>query len=122
MLKFLTLLAALTAMASNALADTLTITNNTNDTIYSLYAWPTELATHTLNLLGFPLTPGTSEDIDVDNSYGECDFTFETNPNDPADKKKPKRAFIPRKDIELRDINICNKSGQVSIDPEADRL
>lgn len=122
MLKHLIATATFILIVSDAMADTLTVTNNTNDTIYSLYAWPTELATHTLNLLGFPLSPGTSEDIDVDNSYGECDFTFETNPNDPADKKKPKRAFIARKDIELRDINICHKSGQVSIDPEADGL
>ncbi len=122
MLKSLVVTAAMVLIVSDALADSITVTNHTDETIYSLYAWPSELAAHTFNLLGFPLSPGSSEDIEVDTAYGGCIYTFETNPNDPADKKKPKKYFNPRKDIELRDINICQTPGQVNLLPEADGL
>ncbi|MBO9136773.1 hypothetical protein ACQZ4Y_20020 [Rhizobium sp. L80/93] len=122
MLKLLVAAAAMILIVSDALADSITVTNHTDSTIYSLYAWPSELAAHTFNLLGFPLSPGSSEDIEVDTSYGACIYTFETNPNDPADKKKPKKYFSPRKNIEIRDINICLTLGRINLLPEADRL
>lgn len=119
MLRGFIVSAAIALAASGAAADEITITNHTDDTIYKLYAWPQQMTAHTMNLLGFPLSPNSSEDIDVDNSYGDCIFTFETNPNDPLDKKK---LFNPRKYIDLRDFDICKAKGQIELLPPDDGL
>lgn len=92
--------------SSVAVADPLTILNSTGDTIYRLYAWPDDLSPRTINILNQPLSSGSPEDIDLDNTYNDCDFTFEIDYNNPADLK---RRYYQRKTVEMRYINICGQ-------------
>jgi hypothetical protein len=104
---------------SAALADQVAVTNGTDDTIYVLYAWPLDLSARTLNMLNTPLAPGASADVDVDNTYGDCQFMFETDPNNPADAKR--RAY-QRKDIKIRYVDLCRQNGKLDLLPDDDGM
>ena len=110
-------LALLAASTSVAAAGQVTVTNNTDDTIYKLYAWPTSLSPRTLNIVGFPIFPGGSSKVDVDNAYDDCFFQFETDINNPQDEKKPHHRNKPAK---FQVVNLCQTPDKVSLKPDSD--
>lgn len=112
MFKRILATAALMLISTAAYADKVTITNNSDRPIFKLYAWPTDMGTRTLNLLGAALFPRSSADIDVDNSYGDCQFTFQYDPNDPFRAKK--RGYR-RMGLTAFDANICRSKMKVGI-------
>lgn len=100
------------AVGTPAEADQITVTNSTATAIFKIYAWPTEFAARTFNILGAPLFPTSSAEIDVDNSYGDCQFTIEYDPNDPADLKKRNRTVKPLTTLE---VNLCAAKGKITL-------
>jgi len=91
-------------LSTAATADTINITNSSQDTIYRLYAWPTDLVPRNYNVLGQPLTTGSKRKINVDNSYNDCRFTIQYDPNNPSDKRKIRYRY---KRLKTAEINIC---------------
>ena len=100
-------------LASAAMADQVAITNNIDVPVFKIYAWPTALVARTFNVLGAPLFPNSTAEIDVDNAYGDCDFTFQYDPNNPDDLK---RANYRRKPLLMYETNICNAKDKINID------
>jgi hypothetical protein len=117
MLKFSLALAFLASLTSVAVADQVTVTNDTNDTVFKLYAWPTNLSPRTMNIVGFPIFPGASAKVDVDNAYGDCVFQIQTDINNPADAKKPRHKPKPAL---FKIVNLCQDQNKVSLKPDED--
>lgn len=103
-----------TMSTSAALADQVDLTNNIDIPVFKVYAWPTDLVARTFNILGSPLFPKSTEQVDVDNTYGDCNFTFEYDPNDPNDMKRP---GYKKKLLVTFETNLCVAKGKINIDP-----
>lgn len=112
MFKCILATAALVLISTAALADKVTVTNNSSRPIFKLYGWPSEMGPRTLNLLGAALFPRSSTDIDLDNSYGDCQFTFQYDPNDPIRAKK--RGYR-KMGLTAFDANICRSKMKIGI-------
>jgi len=106
MFKKFSLIAAFVLIPFVALADKITVYNNTDSTIFKLFAWPDDLHPRSFNLLGFPLFPASKTDLDVDNAYGDCAFIFQYDVNNPAKRNVMK---FKKKPLEQLYANICAK-------------
>lgn len=117
MLKFSLALAFLASLTSVAVADQVTVTNDTSDTVFKLYAWPTNLSPRTMNIVGFPIFPGASAKVDVDNEYGDCEFQFQSDANDPTQEKS---ASYKKKPAAFQVFNLCQLQNNVSLKTDPD--
>lgn len=106
------LIAVLSVFSGTAMADQVTINNQTKSTMYRIYAWPTELIPRTYNIITSPLKNEESREVTIDNSYQHCSFTFQYDTNNPSDmrrlgyKKKPTIFVV---------ADICSNKGVVTI-------
>lgn len=112
MFRKIVLLAIFVALPSVALADRITIINNSSNSIYKLFAWPQNLMPRTFNILGAPLFPGSQTDISVDNEFGDCMFNFQYDPNNPMRSKK--RGYR-KLGFGMTTFNMCGKNKTVSL-------
>lgn len=110
MLRKAIILAVLAASPSIASAGRLTVYNNTPKPIYKVFAWPKKLNPRTINILGFPIFPNSKAEVTIDNSYGDCQFVFQFDSNDPTKRKK--RNFKKRPHG-VAEANICGKNNFV---------
>jgi hypothetical protein len=100
------LIFALITVGSPAAADTIRVKNTGTTPIYKLYAWPSDFGPRSISLVMSPIFPGESKDIDVENDWSKCDFTIQTDRNDPAKKKRVRRK-LP---FGVAETNICGDS------------
>lgn len=112
MYKFLAAIPLLLFFVDASFADPVLLTNTTENPIYRLYAWPSELGPRTFNILGSPLFPGSSAEVDIDNSYGDCIFDFQYDPNSPSDLKKRN---YKRKSLGSAELNICKEKNKIKL-------
>ena len=99
--------------ATISLADNITVVNDTSETIYKMYAWPTDLIARSYNVLGgLPLGSKSRRTLLVDNSYKHCFFTFQFDLNNPRDMK---RRNYRRKRLSFMQTDICRAKGVVTL-------
>jgi hypothetical protein len=96
--------------ASQSAADQVTVVNKANGAIYRLYAWPTDLVARSFNILNTPLQRSSETVVNVDNSYQDCQFTFQYDLNNPADKRKKN---YRRRSLQSKEVDICKNDGKV---------
>ncbi len=84
------ILVASTCAAASQTRDVV-IDNDSRNTIYKLFAWPTELVPRTYNILALPLKPNDSRAVAIENVYGDCLFTFQADVTAPLKGRRPTR-------------------------------
>lgn len=109
---FIVLMTLFCTTSKAALADQITVRNNTQNIMYKIFAWPTELIPRTYNIITSPLIQGESRDVVIDNSYQYCEFTLQYDPNNPRDLK---RRGYKKKPIGYIVADICLNKNIVTI-------